>query len=186
MRVITAPEEYKRREDDIIVFLAGGITNCRDWQNIVIEKLKTTCEYFNNDADDLVIMNPRRENFPIDDPKASYEQIYWEYNRLNDADIFSMYFCSGDSDQPICMYELGRNVYRLQMYDNYDDRIIIMVERGYKREQDVKIQVGLAACDNDLVMVEEPEDAPTIHAYNIYDSYRRIKERKKGWDIFDD
>ena len=72
------------------------------------------------------------------------------------------------------------------MYDNYDDRIIIMVERGYKREQDVKIQVGLAACDNDLVMVEEPEDAPTIHAYNIYDSYRRIKERKKGWDIFDD
>ena len=32
--------------------------------------------------DDLVVFNPKRENFPIDDPNAAYEQIAWEFSWL--------------------------------------------------------------------------------------------------------
>ena len=57
-----------------------------------------------------------------------------------------MYFCSGESDQPICMYELGRNILRMQMRfpSDWEKRIVISVEDGYKRKQDVIIQTDLA------------------------------------------
>ena len=85
MKVITAIEEYKRKNNDIFVFLAGGITNCQEWQNKIINILK-------NEDDNLIIFNPRRKNFPINDPTASFEQIKWEFNYLEQCDIFSMYF----------------------------------------------------------------------------------------------
>ncbi len=71
MKVITSPEIYLPEKGEIAAFLAGGITNCREWQLEVLEHLK---EYDRNECllDKLVIYNPRRENFPIDDPSASY------------------------------------------------------------------------------------------------------------------
>lgn len=32
MKIITAVEPYDRLDDDVCVFLVGGITNCLDWQ----------------------------------------------------------------------------------------------------------------------------------------------------------
>ena len=105
MKVITAVESYVPSEKDICVFLAGGITNCPNWQNEVIEELRKF-----KDTDSLVVFNPRRDNFPIHDTNASQEQIAWEFKWLERMDIFSMYFSGSESDQPICMYELGRNI----------------------------------------------------------------------------
>lgn len=143
MRIITAPESYIRQPNDITVFLAGGITNCWEWQNKVIEMLQNEKEV---SLDNLVIFNPRRKDFPINDPNASEEQIKWEFNMLEQCDIFSMYFCAGESDQPICMYELGRNICRMQMRfpTTFMNRIVISVEDGYKRAKDVAIQGRLA------------------------------------------
>ena len=100
MRVITAPEQYERCAGDVTCFLAGGITKCHPWQDKVIEALKKV------NPEHLVVFNPRRENFPIDDPSAAEEQIKWEFEHLEKVQIFSMYFCQSPSDQPICMYEL--------------------------------------------------------------------------------
>lgn len=140
MRVITAPEKYIRQPNDITVFLAGGITNCWEWQDKAIELLNE------KNLDNLVIFNPRRKDFPINDPNAAEEQIKWEFNMLEQCDIFSMYFCAGESDQPICMYELGRNLCRMQMRfpSNWEMRIVVTVEEGYKREKDVDVQISLA------------------------------------------
>lgn len=140
MRVITAPEKYIRQPNDITVFLAGGITNCWEWQDKAIELLNE------KNLDNLVIFNPRRKDFPINDPNAAEEQIKWEFNMLEQCDIFSMYFCAGESDQPICMYELGRNICRMQMRfpTNWEMRLAITVEKGYKRETDVRVQTSLA------------------------------------------
>lgn len=107
MRVITAVENYELEDNEVVVFLAGGITNCPNWQENVINELRSS----KDDLENLVIMNPRRENFPIEDPNASKQQIAWEFCGLEACDIFSMYYCDGPSDQPICMYELGRNIY---------------------------------------------------------------------------
>lgn len=140
MRVITAPEKYIRQPNDITIFLAGGITNCWEWQDKAIELLNE------KNLDNLVIFNPRRKDFPINDPNAAEEQIKWEFNMLEQCDIFSMYFCAGESDQPICMYELGRNICRMQMRfpTNLEMRLAITVEKGYKRETDIRVQTSLA------------------------------------------
>ena len=136
MKLYTAVETIPQNMD-VSVFLAGGITNCPNWQKEVIEGLSDT---------DLIVFNPRRENFPIHDPNASDEQIRWEFDALESASIFSMYFADADSDQPICMYELGRNLMKMQMRFPYDwqKRIVITADPKYRRYKDVVIQTGLA------------------------------------------
>ena len=143
MRVITAPDMYIPKENDICCFLAGGITNCPNWQKEVIDDLNDRCDL---SEDNIILFNPRRENFPIGDKSAAYKQIEWEYDQLERMDIFSMYFSSGDSDQPICMYELGRNILRMQMRfpTDWEKRIIITADENYRRYQDVIIQTELA------------------------------------------
>lgn len=147
MKVITAIEEYTKQENDICVFLAGGITNCPEWQDEVIEGLKNIDpNKYRISFDDLVIFNPRRKNFPIHDPNASEEQIKWEFRMLEQCDIFSMYFSGGESDQPICMYELGRNIVRIQnkFPASWDKRIVVTSSPNYRRYKDVIIQTTLA------------------------------------------
>lgn len=177
MKVITAPQDYEPQEHDIRCFLAGGITNCHDWQKEVIEYL----QYVN--PGNLIIFNPRRENFPINDPNAAKEQITWEFENLNKADIFSMYFCSGESDQPICMYELGRHLERmLKDYPFIEifDRIVVSVEDGYRRKNDVIIQTELAF--GSRLAFEYPDDCfvtthatPFDHAGEILIRYAWLK-----------
>ena len=113
------------------VFLAGGITNCKNWQKEVIKEL--------NDIEKLTIYNPRRTNFDLSNKNINHEQIEWEFERLEKMDIFSMYFCGGASIQPICMYELGRNIIRMQnrFPSDWEKRIVISCEVDYIRKQDV-------------------------------------------------
>ncbi len=140
------------------VFLAGGITSCPEWQNDMIKLL----------SDELItILNPRRKNFPIEDPKAAQEQIEWEFHRLNNADIFSMWFCNtDDSDQPICMYELGRH---LVLHQDHPETIVIGVEPGYRRAQDVVVQSGLVESSLPLRISDNLE----THAENIKEAMKQ-------------
>lgn len=171
MKVITAPEYYEPHDKDITVFLAGGITNCPDWQSEVIKDLNV------NNLSSLIVFNPRRNNFPIEDKSAAYTQIKWEYKMLEKCDIFSMYFSSGDSDQPICMYELGRNILRMQMRhpSDWQDRIVISVEDDYRRRQDVLIQTGLATQDQININTQiSPRICIADHVDNIERAFKRV------------
>jgi len=145
-----------------IVFLAGGITNCPDWQQEVVGLL----------SDELItLLNPRRKNFPIEYPNAAQEQIEWEFHRLNNADIFSMWFSGSDSDQPICMYELGRH---LVLHKDHPETIVIGVEPGYRRTQDVMIQSGLVDSSLPLRVSNNLKD----HAENIKEAMKLNLSRK--------
>lgn len=173
MKVITAPNEYIPFGYDVLCFLAGGITNCPKWQDEVIKALKRAEDKGVN-LDNLVILNPRRAVFPMDNVDAAEEQIRWEFNMLERCDIFSMYFSSGESVQPICMYELGRNIAR--MVDkrplSWRERIAVSVEYGYKRDKDVLIQTKLAVGE-DIVL----ENAtPYEHAHSIIMCYTWLTE----------
>lgn len=198
VKIVTAPEEYVLGDNDIGCFLAGGITGCHDWQSTVIEELKAIDEdnlrcrnklynqiffktlrrasssYFDLEDYNLVIFNPRRENFPIDDPEEAEKQIKWEFNNLEKSRIFSMYFCAGESDQPICMYELGRRLACMSTYSsNPEDSIIISVEKGYKRTKDVQIQSKLAipTMNIDDILYGDSGDLEYAHAFGIYSAY---------------
>ena len=157
VKVITAPEKIEFPKDCVKVFLAGGIQKCDEWQQKVIDLFKT-----NGESKNVYLMNPRRENFPIDDPNASYEQIKWEFDMLEQCDLFTMLFLNSESDQPICFYELGRNIERMKerFPQSWDKRIVVTCDINFKRKQDVEIQtklatdgyVGVNTCSTDILI----------------------------------
>ena len=79
------------------LFLAGGITGCENWQQNVRRYLKDV---------PIVIFNPRRKDFPINDPSAAQVQIEWEYEHLRKASMILFWF-PYETLCPIVLYELG-------------------------------------------------------------------------------
>ena len=116
------------------VFLAGGITNCPDWQSDIVKMLVDT---------DLTLLNPRRADFPIGDPDAAFDQIQWEHNALRAAENILFWFPC-DTICPIVLYELGA-------WSMSDKPIYVGVHRDYQRRQDVEIQTGLVRPDIKIV-----------------------------------
>ena len=108
------------------LFLAGGIQKCPEWQKELVDKLMGL---------DIVVYNPRRANFPIDDPSAAEAQITWEFIHLRKADMISFWFCK-ESIQPIVLFELGSHLMT-------NKPIVIGVDPNYERKQDVEIQTAL-------------------------------------------
>lgn len=87
-----------------------------------------------------VFYNPRRKNFPMDNPNAAEEQIVWEYNHLKTADIIVFWLASGTLN-PIVLYELG-------IWGNATNKpIIIGIDPKYERKLDVLVQTKLARPD---------------------------------------
>jgi hypothetical protein len=125
MRYFEAPQEYTTERKSI--FLAGGITGCPDWQQEVARKLVDM---------DVALLNPRRKDFPIEDPAASEAQIKWEFTHLRQADAILFWFPK-ETLCPIVLYELGA-------WSMTKKPLFIGVEPGYKRAQDVEIQTKLA------------------------------------------
>ena len=167
MIVITAPHLYIPKYDDVTVFLAGGITGCRDWQKETIEHLR---KFVGRDDTQVVVYNPRQEDFVGNyNLNATIDQIIWEYQYLNQVDIFSMYFVGGNQIQPICMYELGRYI------KPYEEEQVISVEKNYIRKIDVVNQVALTTRGLTAVNTEA---TPYTHAKAIFESIEKVKERK--------
>ncbi len=162
-QVITAPSIEIPKF--ISVFLAGGITNCKEWQKEIIRELE---------FEDISLFNPRQKHFDVSDKFASYKQILWEFERLEKMDIFSMYYCNDNSDQPICMYELGRNIVRIQnrFPSDWEKRIVISVEDGYRRQADVLIQTELATQNKVFV---DTNTTPNLHSQYIKRAVKSIK-----------
>jgi len=127
IREIT-PENYKNVDKDfysdkyIKIFLAGTIDDgeSENWQDKLIYSLDwywwspdseedSGFDYAlgASDDEDIVIFNPRRENW---DPNSSdeeiIEQIHWEEDHLDKADLIVM-FLADDSKSPVSLLELG-------------------------------------------------------------------------------
>jgi len=121
MQYVEALSEEKAKY--VSVFLAGGITNCPDWQAYIVDKLKN---------EKITIFNPRRKNFSTDDPSAVEGQIAWEYSHLHISNINSFWFPK-ESICPITLLELGSALER-------DKPLAIGTHPGYGRRIDVEIQ----------------------------------------------
>ena len=135
MKYIEAPQKYDaRRFDRPSLFLAGGISNCKDWQ-------RELCDLLVDDS--VVVMNPRRAHFPMDDPSQSQVQIEWEYQGMRDVDAISFWF-SPETINPIVLYELGA-------HSMTDKKLFIGVHPDYVRRSDVEIQTGLVRPDVEIV-----------------------------------
>lgn len=131
----------EKAKHKVKLFLAGAITGALQWQNSVIKDLEK--------ADlDITVFNPRRKDFPMDDPDAAEEQITWEFNKLREANIICFWFCK-ETLCPICLWELASALERNRPEDLQPGvetrpfKIIIGMDADYKRRQDVEIQTKL-------------------------------------------
>jgi hypothetical protein len=120
------------------IFFAGGITNCIDWQTALRKYLEADPKL---QLSDLTILNPRRKNFPIHDPKAAEQQIEWEFHALRAAHIISFWFASG-SLNPIVLFEYG--VHLTRALEHASPLVVVGCDPDYQRTSDVVIQTQLA------------------------------------------
>jgi hypothetical protein len=131
-KYIEALEEFDG--DETSLFLAGGITGCSDWQEYAGMSLSQL---------PIVILNPRRAHFPIDNPAAAAAQIEWEHRHLHKASAILFWFPS-ETLCPITLYELGA-------WSMTDKPLFVGTHPEYRRRGDVVIQTRLARPDIQIV-----------------------------------
>ncbi|MGW0811202.1 nucleoside 2-deoxyribosyltransferase domain-containing protein [Nonomuraea sp. NPDC002799] len=126
-----APDYYVPAPGDPpAVFLAGGITGVEDWQRRAASALRGA---------GVIVLNPRRRRFPIDDPAQTPIQIAWEHHHLHLPQVLTLFwFPPGDSVQPIALLELGAAL------DDPARRLAVGAHPGYRRVEDVRWQARLA------------------------------------------
>lgn len=123
---------WEKPKHDTKLFLAGGITNCSDWQKQVVESLR--------DIQGITVFNPRRANFDVTNSNASKDQIFWEYHRIREA-THIMFWFTPETLCPITLFELGAALER-------NHNLIIGCHPDYKRKFDVEYQASLKAIFN--------------------------------------
>lgn len=125
--VIKAPESLKNI-NGFSIFLAGSIDGGEavDWQTKLTNALKN---------ENITILNPRRDDWDknikedINDENFN-EQVNWELDAQEKADIIIMYF-SSESKAPISLLELG-------LFAN-TGKMIVFCENGYWKKGNVDI-----------------------------------------------
>lgn len=126
MTYIEAPDEYDGTGPSL--FLAGGISGTHDWQADLSSLMAGL---------PLVLLNPRRRNFPMDDPTAAEGQIAWEFRHLRHATAVAFWF-PPETLCPIALFELGGRIAEPKQ------ALFIGTHPGYQRRLDVQIQLKLA------------------------------------------
>lgn len=104
--LIKAPQHFHSGNPSVFkIFLAGSIESdmAVSWQDRIGNEFAK--------KENVWILNPAREDWDenwheeIDDPQFN-EQLNWESNALEQADLIVMYFAA-DSQAPITLLELG-------------------------------------------------------------------------------
>lgn len=132
MKVVQCPEIYDGSgPKDVVIFIAGGISGCPDWQKEMVERFKG--------VENLVLLNPRRADFNMDNPGMTVEQIKWEYDHLNTSDAVIFWF-PFHTLCPITLFELG-------VASALDQVIFVGCHPAYKRLLDVREQLALSRPD---------------------------------------
>lgn len=115
-----------------IVFLAGGISGCEDWQSKLVSLLK--------DIDNLVLINPRRENFDKN-LISTEEQVTWEYQAIKKSPGIIFWF-TPPTLNPITLFEYGKCLV------DSNKNVIVGIHPEYSRKEDVIIQTKLYIKDD--------------------------------------
>ena len=133
MKYIEAINEYKPKNEEKTIFIAGGISGTKKWQPELVEMLKN---------ENITIFNPRRKYYK-DSEEAAQEQIAWECKYILKVDAVSFWFPK-ETLCPITLYELGK-------ISAGNQKIFIGLDPEYKRKLDVECQTRLVRPDVQIV-----------------------------------
>ena len=130
MSYVECPELYSGTRPT--VFLAGGISNCPNWQVLMEDLVSSMCT-------GLIPSIPRRKNFDVTASNMHEEQIKWEFDALRAAAVIIFWFPK-DTLCPITLYELGT---WSVLHRTHGCDIIVGTDPEYGRAADVKTQLSL-------------------------------------------
>jgi len=141
MKVIVAPEKFKREDGKDYIFLAGSIEmgTAEEWQKKAIRLLSEL-----PNSDDIVVLNPRREDWDsswvqsINNPQFK-EQVEWELHGLEMSDAVIVYF-DPNTKSPVTLLELGL----------FFDKCLVVCPEGFWRKGNIDI-----VCERNGVAVYE-------------------------------
>lgn len=125
----------------IDLFLAGGITDCWNWQKPLAALIShylsvATPLTWLIDNPGFTIAIPRRESDFSHDGSEAVSQICWEHKALSRS-VNKSYYFTRDAMQPISLLELGKHLAN-------PVNLFIAIEYGYARHLDVRVQTDLA------------------------------------------
>lgn len=130
MTIIVSPTIHTGEGKSI--FLAGGITNCPDWQKPVADIL--------HERTNLWIFNPRRLAWNMENSdEESTKQIIWEDQHLQMANTILFWFPC-ETLCPITLLELGKFLVS-------DKKLVVGTHPDYQRRLDVVVQSRLVRPD---------------------------------------
>jgi len=109
-----------------LLFLAGGISLCPDWQEEMANQLKDS---------KIVIFNPRRNDM-TNNYQEIVKQIKWEKNHIDIATMVSFWFPK-ESICPITLLEFGKVLVQ------QDKKMFVGIEDSYVRRLDLVEQLAL-------------------------------------------
>jgi hypothetical protein len=130
-------QEHKNQMDEgdnpcSSIFLAGGISNCPNWQSEVVASLAD----FN-----ITVVNPRRVTFDIFNHGEAAKQIEWEHKHLSLCDNILFWF-PRETVCPITLLEYGKF---LPMASGKN--LFVGCHRQYSRNLDLDVQTRLERPD---------------------------------------
>lgn len=127
---IKAPHDYSAYQGKTSLFLAGTIEMgmAEDWQRRISAALSHM---------DVLVLNPRRDHWnaaweqSIDNPPFR-EQVEWELDALDAADMIVMYFVP-ETKSPITLMELGVHAAK------NPEKVVVCCPKGFWRKGNVDI-----------------------------------------------
>lgn len=134
--IFHAPEKTTSTpENSFKIFLAGtidmddatGKATSKDWQKELENRVKK--ETF---AKQVVIFNPRRDDWPEDGSSEMYRQVHWELEHMEKANLIVMNI-GENSKSPISLLELGMHS------QDEPKKMIVFCKKGFYRYDNVKI-----------------------------------------------
>lgn len=130
-RTLRAPHELNGVDPGRLLFLAGGVAQCPDWQADMILRLEPV-------LDGWTLINPRLDDPPTD-PALVEAEIAWEFRHLHAADAVLFWLCP-PTPCPVSLYELGK-------VSMTDKRLFVGVDPEFPLRADVLVQTRLARPD---------------------------------------
>lgn len=118
------------------IFLAGSISNARNWQNTILDINTKIDGDWVTLRDTFHVFNPRRDDFDVKNSSMEREQIAWEYHCINNQCDHILFWFSSETLAPITLFELGSALHT-------HEHITIGCDPQYGRFNDVQHQVAL-------------------------------------------
>ena len=180
MKIINPKDnlEYKKSENEILVFLGGTCNDKNNWRNGVVKFLEKIEADKMFSLDNLVIVNPFISKWTPADEELQ-KQIEWESSMLDQADIYACYLDSS-SESPISLFELGRAIYQFKSkYSNnrLNYRIIVTAHPDYKRLPDLKYELIATSKNWKMPLTDiNTEKNMSAHASKILESFIKLSK----------